>query len=272
MANAVLIRQHMVSGNPDAAKSLLDSFEKTAKREGIKRILPTIDALRCRIALMEGDSAIVEDWLKNAPDENEGFVALDRYRYLTKIRCYIADDEFDRAFSLIESMRYYAEKCDRKFIIMELSVLTAIIKYRSGVEWKDEFVTALEKICEYRFVPIISREGAAVFPLLTEIQELCAADRNIDDKWFDTVVEATGKVARRYPLYLKTDMASKKDISPIDVRILACLAEGISVQKAAEKLGMNYETLRSRIKELYRRLGAKNKTEAVIIAQKMKLI
>ena len=271
-ANAVLIRQHMISGSSDAAKSLLDSFEKTAKRENLNRILLTIGAMRCRIALMEGDSATVSDWLKTAPDEDEAFLTLERYRYLTKIRCYIAGDEFGRAFSLIESLRYYAEKCDRKFISMELSILTAIIKYRSGSEWKKEFIPVLEKICEYRFVPIISREGAAIFPLLTECRELCAADRNIDGKWFETVVEATGKVARTYPLYLKTDKARPADISPIDVRILACLAEGLSIPKTAERLNMNFETLRSRIKELYRRLGAKNKTEAVMIAREMKII
>lgn len=271
-ANAVLIRQHMVSGNPDAANSLLDSFEKIAKREGINRMFPTIDALRCRIALMEGNAAIVGEWFKNAPDENEAFVAMERYLHLTKIRCYIAAGEPDRAFSLIESMRYYAEKCDRKFIEMELSILTAIVRYRHGSEWKDEFVRALERICEYRFVPIISREVAAVFPLLNECRGLCEADRKIDPKWFESVVEATGKVARRYPLYLKADKISAADISPIDIRILACLAEGLSVQKAAERLGMNYETLRSRIKELYRRLGAKNKTEAVMIAREIKII
>ena len=131
---------------------------------------------------------------------------------------------------------------------------------------------ALSFFAGSRFVPIISREGAAIFPLLTECRELCAADRNIDGKWFETVVEATGKVARRYPLYLKTDKARPADVSPIDVRILACLAEGLSMPKTAERLNMNFETLRSRIKELYRRLGAKNKTEAVMIAREMKII
>lgn len=79
-------------------------------------------------------------------------------------------------------------------------------------------------------------------------------------------------MARRYPLYLKSTKAAPVDISPMDVRILACLAEGLSVSKTAERLNINFETLRSHIKELYRRLGAKNKTEAVLIAQKMNLI
>ncbi|MCI7758721.1 MAG: LuxR C-terminal-related transcriptional regulator [[Eubacterium] saphenum] len=271
-ANAVLIRQHLVSGNPDAAKSVLDSFEKVAKRDGLKRLLPTIAAMHCRIALMEGDSAAVDNWLKTVPDENEAFNAMERYLYLTKIRCYIAADELDKAYSLIESTRFYAEKCDRKFIAMELSILTAIIMYRRGSAWKDNFVKALEKICEYRFIPIISREGAAVFPLFEECREQCCADRKINRKWFDAIFDAVGKVARRYPLYLKSTKTNIGDISPMDARILACLAEGLSVSKTAERLNINFETLRSRIKELYRRLGAKNKTEAILIAQKMNLI
>lgn len=178
------------------------------KRDGLKRVLPTISAMRCRIALMEGNSAAVENWLETAPDENEAFIAMERYLYLTKIRCYIAHDELDKAFSLIEATRFYAAKCDRKYIAMELSILTAIVLYRRGSDWQESFVKALEKICEYRFIPIISREGAAVFPLLEECREACCADRKINKKWFDALFDAVGKMSRRYPLYLAWVYAS----------------------------------------------------------------
>ena len=82
----------------------------------------------------------------------------------------------------------------------------------------------------------------------------------------------TGKIARRYPLYLKSSARSVPELQPVDIRILTCLADGLSVQKTAENLNINYETLRSRIKEIYRKLGAKNKTEAVMVAREMKLI
>ena len=271
-ANAVLIRQYMALGNAEAAEKLLDSFEKTVRAQGKIRLLPTIEAMRCRIALVEGDMETAAEWLKTAPDENEAFIALERYRYLTKIRCYIAADQLESAYFLIEAMRYYAEKCDRKYISMELSILGAIVRFRRGEPWKEDFVSALERICSYSFVPIIAKEGAAVFPLLKECEGLCAQNGNINGKWLDTVMQETGKAARRYPLYLKTNKIKVCDVSPMDIRILACLAEGLSVQKTAEALNMNFETLRSRIKELYRRLGAKNKTEAVMLAREMKLI
>lgn len=271
-ANAVMIRQHMLLGNPDAAKDLLNSFERTVKAEKMKKLQPSLDAMRCRIALMEGDDSAAEKWLISAPDENEGFNALYRYRYLTKIRCYIHDGELAKAYSLITSMKFYAEKCDRKFIAMESSLLEAIVKYRRGAEWKEDFIKALERICEYDFIPIISREGAAIFPLLKECRTECESDRRIKSKWLERVLTETGKVARRYPLYLKTDAINASQISPMDIRILSCLADGLSVQKTSEVLGIKFETLRSRIKELYRKLNVKNKTEAVITAREMKII
>ena len=271
-ATAVMIRQHIMLGNPAAAKDILNSFERTVKAEKTKKLLPSIEAMRCRIALMEGDPAAVEQWLLSAPDEDEEFIGMERYRYLTKIRCYIRSGELGRACSLIASVKYYAEKCDRKYIQMELSLLEAIVRQRSGKNWERGFIKALEVISSYHFIPIISREGAAIYELLMQSREKCFADKNIDRKWLETVIQETGRVARRYPLYLKTDAVSAVKVSPMDTRILACLADGLSVQKTAEILGLNFETLRSRIKDLYRRLGVKNKTEAVMVAMEMKLI
>ncbi len=271
-ATGPLFRQYIIMGDPDNARDLLSSFEKKAKNEGLKRLYPVIDAMKCRISLIEGDMDAVADWMKTAPDKNEYFIAFERYRYITKIRCYIAMESYDRAFSLIEAMNYYAEYCDRKYICMELGILAAIVRFRTGADWKNNFISVLEKICEYKFIPILSAEGAAVYDLLNECESLCTENKKIDKKWFERIRSETGKVARRYPLYLKNSVKAVPELQPIDVRILTCLADGLSVQKTAEKLNINYETLRSRIKEIYRKLGAKNKTEAVMVAREMKLI
>lgn len=55
-------------------------------------------------------------------------------------------------------------------------------------------------------------------------------------------------------------------------RKIAAATDGLSVQKTADQLSLNYETLRSRIKKIYRKMGAQNKTEAVMIARETKLI
>ena len=73
-------------------------------------------------------------------------------------------------------------------------------------------------------------------------------------------------------MYMKATAKNNTKMQPMEIRILTCLADGLSIQETAVKLNMNYETLRSRIKEVYRKLNAKNKTEAVMTARGMKLI
>ena len=73
-------------------------------------------------------------------------------------------------------------------------------------------------------------------------------------------------------MYLKRRTKSVPELQPMDIRILSCLTDGLSVQKTAEKLSINYETLRSRIKEIYRKMGAQYKVEAIMIAREANLI
>ena len=271
-ATATLIRQYISHGEMDNARELLNSFEKTAQSEKLHRLFPNIEAMRCRMSLYSGDMEAVGQWMKNAPDESRMFIAMERYRYLTKIRCYIAYENYDRAYALIETLRYYAERCDRKYINMELDILTSVILFRKGDEWKSRFIKALEKICEYRFIPIISEEGAAVYELLNQCADSCSRNKKINREWFERVVSETGRISRCYPMYLKASAKDFSKLQPVDIRILTCLADGLSIQETAVRLNMNYETLRSRIKEVYRKLEAKNKTEAVMTARGMKLI
>ncbi|MGN0586679.1 MAG: LuxR C-terminal-related transcriptional regulator [Oscillospiraceae bacterium] len=271
-ATATLIRQYVSHGDMNNAKELPASFEKEAHNEGLHRLYPNIEAMRCRLALFNGDMNFVAEWMKDAPDENSIFIALERYRYLTKIRCYIALENYDRAYSLIEAIRYYAVKCDRKYINMELDILTAVILYRKGAEWESGFIEALEKICDYRFIPIISEEGIAVYDMLKSCADKCVSNKKINKEWLGRVLSETGRMARRYPMYLKVNSVEYPKLQPMDVRILTCLADGFSIQETAQNLNINYETLRSRIKEIYRKLGAKNKTEAVMVAGEMNMI
>lgn len=271
-ATATLIRQYLCNGDFDGAKELLSSFETIAHREGLHKLFANIDAMKCRLALYANDMNTVGEWMKKAPDENSGFITLNRYLYLTKIRCYIAQKQHSKAIALIESMKYYAERCDRKYIDMELGILKSVILYRENSEWKSEFIAALEKICEYRFIPIIAKEGAAVYDLLKQCAENCKGNKKINADWLERVINETGKIARFYPTYLKETPNEFIKFQPMDVRTLSCLADGMSIQETAEALNIKYETLRSRVKELYRKLNAKNKTEAVLTARSLKLI
>lgn len=258
-------------GNAEAAKSILDSFEKRAEDEKNYKLFPNISAMKCRIDLMTGDTEAVKKWCEKAPDENAEFNVLERYRYLTKIRCYMALGEYTMAFSLIERLRYYAEKCGRKYISMELGILTAILKKRTDGEWREDFMQTLKAVCKYRFIRIISEEGAAAAELLESVRNE-AYDSGIDKDWFEKVLLFSKKAAAYYPSYLKGRSAAAADFSKTDLEIMRLQADGYSVTEIAKMLEMNSRTVKYHVQENYKRLGVSGKAEAVLAARNLKLL
>jgi len=271
-AVGIQVRLNICNSNTQTALDILNSFEKKVTDSGAVQLLPNINAIKCRIALYNADMRSVDKWLEEAPDEIKEFFTMERYRYLTKIRCYIALGEYLKAFALIEKLRYYAEFYQRTYILIELSILTAVVKYRMGNEWQTDFIQALEGACEYHFIPIISEEGIAVVPLLDEIKKDIADNNKIDSRWLDSVRLQSKKMAAKYPLYLKPEIADTSDFSETALKILYLQSEGCSLTEIADELDMKTNTVKYHIKQNYKKLAVSNKTDAVITAQRLNLI
>ena len=153
------VRLDTLQGEIQTAAEVLASFEKGVRGQGAVQLLPNIGALKCRLALYQGDKEAVSAWMAQAPDEDREFCVMERYRYLTKVRCYLSIGEYLKAQALLEKLRYYTEKCRRTYVRMEVCLLSAIAKYRTGGAWKEEFLSALKEACGYRFIRLISEEG-----------------------------------------------------------------------------------------------------------------
>ena len=266
------VRLDTLQGEIQTAAEVLASFEKGVREQGAVQLLPNIGALQCRLALYQGDKEAVAAWMAQAPDEDREFCIMERYRYLTKVRCYLSLGEYLKAQALLEKLRYYTEKCRRTYIRMEVRLLSAIAKYRTGGAWKEEFLSALKEACGYHFIRLISEEGAAA-------QELFAAagknflEKEIPDKgWLSRLMEETGKVAVRYPVYLKGQLAKAPDFCEAALSVLRLQAEGKSVGKIAQELSMKEATVKYHAKENYRKLGVSGKADAVLAARNLGIL
>ncbi|MGN0669147.1 MAG: LuxR C-terminal-related transcriptional regulator, partial [Oscillospiraceae bacterium] len=265
-------RLFLINGEISEARELVEGFrERTEKTKLIFKLGKNIDALLCRISLYEGDFGAINDWLSNkAPDENEFFV-LNRYQYITKIRCYIAVERYAPALALIDRMSDYAEICDRKYISMELAVLKSIIKFRKKSAWQEEFTAALRKIKEYDFIRIVTEHGAAVYPLLDAVREEFLSDEDTAE-WFGEMLDEARKIALRYPVYLKTEIANLPALSETAVNILKMQAEGMTLKQIGERLGITERTAKFHAQETYRKLGVNSRTEAILAAKNLNII
>lgn len=271
-AVGVRVRLALSQGDIQAARELLDSFEQSVRENRVAQLLPNLHALRCRLALYEGYMDAAERWMKTAPEEDKEFCILERYRYLTKVRCYLAGGEYLKAQALLEKLRYYAEQTDRPYIRMEVGLLSAMTKERMGGPWQDELSAALHEAEKYRFLRLISEEGAAIWPLLQQEKKKLLADETLDQQWLCRLLDETGSMARNYPFYLKKRTVAAADFSDTALRILRLQADGLSLSKIAQELEMKPFSVSYHIQENYRKLNVSRKADALLAARDMGLL
>ena len=95
--------------------------------------------------------------------------------------------------------------------------------------------------------------------------------------WKDTgyknqVLTECRQMAEAYPAYLRNAQETRIQLSSNAIKILKMQAEGMSAAVIAEKLKLSEATVKYHSRETYRKLGAKNKVEAITEARKRKLI
>lgn len=269
----IQIRLNVVMGDMDNAKRLLQSFEERMIKEDAKQLRSNLHALRCRLALYNGDQEVAENWMnEEAPDEQKEFCTLERYRYLTKLRYFVIHADYARANALVGLLRVYAEKNKRVYILMELDLLESVIRFRQKQEWKELFLQALLKASEYEFVRILSEEGALVYPLLKEISKEIESQKKISKKWFKQVITEAKAVADHYPAYGGMNHLSRVDFKETDLQVLKLQAEGKTQAEIADALGVTLRTVKYYSAENYKKLGVVGKTEAVQKARSLNLI
>ena len=271
-AVGVRVRLTLFQGDMQAAKELLASFEQAAKERRAFQLLPNIQALRCRLALYDGNLDMVERWMKTAPDEDIEFCSLERYRYLTKVRCYLANGEYTKAQALLEKVRFYAEQTNRPYIRMETGLLSAVTKERVGGPWQEELTAVLGEAEHYRFLRLITEEGAAVWPLLQREKKALLGAGTLDRDWLRRLLTETEETARRYPLYLKKRAAAAADFSGTALTILRLQADGLSLNQIAERMDMKPFSVSYHIQENYRKLNVTRKADALLAARSLGIL
>ncbi len=257
----------ILEGSSSDAKELLESFRQRSKEEAPK-LLSNLDAFLARCALYEDNRSAIAEWMEKAPDEKEDFCTTERFRYLTKVRGYLAEGKERAAGDLLQQLLYYAQQQKRTYIGMEAKLLLAITLKRMGDDsWKSQLQACISEAEEYHFVRLFSREGGAVYPLLT------SADLTWKDEAFRRqVLKECRKVTACYPDYLKAAKEDQPVFSERALEILRLQAQGVSAAQIAKLLHISEPTVKYHNRETYRKLGVGNKSAAITEARKRKLI
>lgn len=258
VATALLVKQHLLQGQHPTAKRRIDMFRQKIEEEQANQLIPNFEAFCTWFALYTGDKKAIRNYLESAPDEKKSFYVLDRYRYMIKIRCLIAENQLAEALDSACFLTGYFTNYQRTYMTIENEILKSVILYRMENEsWQSVFTEALKKAEEFHFVRVFSLEGAAVLPLLMHLEQ-----NQISKKFLEAVTDEVKKMALYYPDYLK--YVSQPDIYFTDreTQVLGLLCQGLSMQDICKECGISYDGLKKHNRNIYQKLGAKNRTEA----------
>ena len=267
VAVGILTQLSILNNRMEDAVDMLESFRQMADQEAPK-LLSNIRTMSVRMDLYAGRLSEVYRWLEEAPDENAEFNTMERYRYLTKIRVYLATGRKEKALLLLDKMCFYAEKMHRTYIAIEVRILLAITQYRMGNDsWQDTLQKAVKEAEDYHFVRIFTREGAVLWELL-KTGRVIWHNQTLKKR----VMEECAQMADFYPTYLKERQEGNVLLTDKALKILRLQAEGLSVEKIAEQLGLSKAGVKYYNQETYKKLGVNNKAAAVTEARNRRLL
>ena len=267
VAVGILAQLSAMGGQLDDGIESLLSFKKSIPSDK-QQMLAGVESLRIRFLLYMGNRNEVVEWLETAPDEDKEFCTLERFHYITKIRVYLALGKKNKALTLLQRLQYFAELRQRTYLQIEVGILLAITQYRmEDSAWKQTLQSAITLAEEYNFVRIFSREGAAIW-------ELLKCDTFIWKKmeFKKQVMKECEMIAESYPGYLVEKQSGNIILSDMEIKVLRMQAEGMSVEKIADSLGLSKAGVKYYNQQTYKKLGVNSKAQAVNEAKNKKII
>lgn len=267
-AIGIMARVHLSRRQPLLAYTLVEDFYKKMELSGQNQLLPNIKTFYIWLELLNGKVLTAKKWLEEeAPNENLDFNILERYRYLIKIKTYIALGRLEEAINLTERLSIYCEEYERNLLQIEISLIRSILQYRIKLgDWQESLEKGLQKAYQYDFVRVIAEYGIALVPLLEEAKNL-----DIDQSYLKKITSYVKTMAENYPSYLVPLTTLKEPLTDTEKRILALLCTNANLEEIGTICDISYNTVRYHNKNIYRKLGVENRSQAKLLAKQLGL-
>lgn len=234
-------------------------------------LFENFSALRAKGMLYDGDVHTILQWMKNeAPNELGELCMLDTYKYMVKMRAYILEEKYLAAISLSEYLKKPLQQGGRVMDLCEIELLCAISYFLDGNP--AEAYTILDSILpiieERRFDRLVADEGEKVYFLLRNYKK----ERQSDRAYLDQLILLAKRMALLYPDYLRRPKEDYQPLTETEQEILCLMEDERSNNEIAEFMDVSINTVKFHIKNIYTKLNARSRQQALRIAKENKLI
>lgn len=254
-----------IEGARGNAKGINDALEKIKELEGSTEVHSQnrnrILALRAEFALRQGDLVEAQqlaDQMGADVDPHSFF----RFLGLIKERLLIAQGRKKEAAQLLHQKARAAESAEWTYGFIAARILQALAA--ENQEAALQFLTeALERAHEQAFIRIFADSGRDLLPILLE-----AAQRGVYPKYVGQILTASKEMTlRETPHEAQVERLSERELE-----VLRLVSAGLSNREIAAKLYLSPGTIKTHVHNICGKLGASNRTQAVVRAKDLNLI
>ncbi len=245
---------------------------------------------KARVLLELGKLPEVEEVLaqKGITEEGEVKGGLER-GYLALSRLLMLDDENskDRARRILDRVEKFATSGGNRRILLETLLVKACLAEQAGDARaaEEHLVKALQSGYESGYFQIFIDEGKTLTSVYSRIlegkhtprkpsldQTLTSFARNIYRIVAPKTAEDQKLGRERHVSDHSCDHLIVEELNPRELQILKLIAEGYSNQEISQKFFISEGTVKWHTSNIYGKMGARNRVEAVTLARKLKLL
>jgi LuxR family transcriptional regulator, maltose regulon positive regulatory protein len=253
-------------GDTDRALALLAEAEGALRRDPLPVVRP-IAAMKARLRIAKGEVEAAARWA----DEQElrsadALTFVREYEHVTLARLLAAQDRLDESSALLQRLRAAALAGGRLGSVIETSALDALVQHRLGNTRAalDAIAAALELAAPEGFLRVFVDEGTPMRDLLR-----LATARGIAGAYTRHVLAGFEPAAQG------ADPAAGGTsglLTARELEVLRLIAAGMRNQEIASQLFISPATVKRHIANVYNKLDATHRTDALRRATALKLL
>lgn len=192
-------------------------------------------------------------------------------------RVYLARGEMEKTLQVLEKLQATAEPDQRLGRLIEVYLLKALAYYKqNGDQLTEEAIKHIEQALDLGesegYVTLFLEEGPALIPLLNAVKDHQEAPDRIKN-YACKLLEIIGGIGRSSTLREKIKTSGLVEpLTPREMEVLELLAVGDSNQVIADKLVITVRTVKKHTGNIYGKLNAHSRIQAVTRARDLGLL